>query len=513
MAQTRNSTATRTRSEPDWDLKEADVDLDLVARLPLRWMEEHMVLPIRREGTGVIVAMADHEDVVTRDETARRLGAAVKAVSATREQIAWWLEVLADRDEALELETLAREIPEGHSWDVEAELIEKTTSSAIVDLTTSIIKDAVACRATDIHLVPTRLETRVLYRIDGRLENIAHVDAVLRRPLVSRLKIMANLDISVSHKPQDGRFTTRIGRHIVDVRMAARPTIHDEKIVMRLLNKSAAMVRFGGLGMSPQMEEKLIQMMSDHRGLILATGPTGSGKSTTLYVALHQLRGQGLSIDTIEDPVEVQLNGVGQSDVTQWGGAEPAEMLRSILRQDPDVIMVSEIRDLKVAEVAFHAALSGHLVLSTLHTRDCVGTVTRLRDLGVPQYAIASGLSGVVTQRLARRLCPDCRVRAKTGSVPTGDIPGLTKWEREHDHHISRGCSGCNNRGYRGRVGVFQLLELNPEIQNMILEGARREELEEAAGRTGMRSLLSDGMRHVQQGNASLEEILAVCMS
>lgn len=512
----RNVTTRRTGRRVDHGTRpglgpNTEIDAGLVSLLPREWMEQNQVLPVRMEGDFLVVAMTDPDNPQLQDDVARRTGMIVRPIKAGREELLWWLEILSDRDEAMELETLLGRIPEGLSWDVEGGERDAVADSAIVQLAGSLIREAVISRASDIHLIPTRLEVRVLYRVDGRLEPVARVDKMLQQPLSFRFKIMANLDITDTRRPMDGRFTTRIGKHVLDVRIATRPTIHGEKIVLRLLDKSAVIVRFTGLGMTQAMGDSLQRSVEGRSGLVLITGPTGSGKTTTLYACLHRLRGRGLSIDTIEDPVEYQLTGVGQTDVTPATGLMPIDCLRSVLRQDPDVIMVSEIRDLDIAEVAFQAALSGHLVLSTLHTVDCVGTIVRLLNLGVAPHVISSGLRGIIAQRLVRRLCSECRQPTPFSEALLTEYPWLREWASTASNYRAEGCPHCSNRGYNGRIGIFQVMEIGPEMRDLIMQGAGRDALEAAAMRAGMLPLISDGLRKVRGGVASLEEVMAAC--
>ena len=406
--------------------------------------------------------------------------------------------VIEDVEQDYDLSRLAQELPE-----VE-DLLESEDDAPIIKLINAILTQALREHASDVHIEPFETRSVVRFRIDGRLLDVVEPKRALHAALVSRIKVMATLDISEKRLPQDGRITLRIAGRPVDVRVSTLPTGHGERVVLRLLDKSAGRMDFARLGMDAATLARLKTQIAQPHGIVLVTGPTGSGKSTTLYAALSQMDASATNIMTVEDPIEFDLDGVGQTQVNPRIEMTFARALRSILRQDPDVIMIGEIRDLETAQIAVQASLTGHLVLATLHTNDAASAVTRLVDMGIEPFLLASSLLGVLAQRLARNLCPECRQPHQPDAAETGVLGSA------HTVYRATGCSHCGFTGYRGRSGVYELLTVDEPLRRLIHDGASEQLLRDHAIQHGMLSLRQDGMRKVLAGKTSLEEILRV---
>ncbi len=376
----------------------------------------------------------------------------------------------------------------------------------IVQLVNSVVRQAVEAKASDIHIEPDGNIMRVRFRVDGILREIGTHAISILPSLVSRIKVLANLDISEHRIPQDGRFQTTVGNKQLDLRVSTFPTIAGENVVMRLLDKSQIVLGLEQLGMNPNDLEKLTKFIRKLYGLVLVTGPNGSGKTTTLYSSLNILNSMDKSIATLEDPVEYQLPLVRQTQVDVESGLTFAEGLRFLLRQDPDVIMVGEIRDRDTAEIAVHAALTGHLVLSTLHTNDAVGALTRLVDMGIEPVLISAATIGVIAQRLVRNICTSCRQEYEPSKelMKEFNLPDGTKLYR------GAGCPTCNNTGYTGRTGIFELLQLDDAVRNMLTQKASFEQILGKAREHGMQTLREDGLEKALAGLTTIEEVLRV---
>jgi general secretion pathway protein E len=373
------------------------------------------------------------------------------------------------------------------------DLLESEGDAPIIRMINALLAQALRDQASDIHIEPFEDHSVVRFRLDGTLRDIARPHRALHAAMASRIKIMASLDIAEKRLPQDGRISLRLGGRPVDVRVSTLPTGFGERVVLRLLDKEAARLDLGALGMLPDTLAEVDRVIRQPHGIFLVTGPTGSGKTTTLYAALSRLDAGRTNIMTVEDPVEYHLAGIGQTQVNPRIDMSFARALRAMLRQDPDVIMIGEIRDLETAQIAIQASLTGHLVLATLHTNDAASAVTRLVDMGVEPFLLASSLLAVMAQRLVRRLCDDCR-------QPVGDGP----------RYKPVGCAACGMSGYRGRMGLYELLGVDETLQRLIHAGAAEQQLRQHAAQHGMRSLRDDGMLRVDSGATSLEEVLRV---
>jgi len=374
------------------------------------------------------------------------------------------------------------------------------------DLVDSIIQQGVARRASDIHLEPTENGMNVRFRVDGLLQTADFVPPEARAAVISRIKILGSMDISEHRLPQDGRIKLRHKNQAVDIRVSTMPSLYGEKVVMRLLDLQNAALPLAGTGLPPDYLKEMSRLIRRPQGLIFVTGPTGSGKTSTLYACLNDIISETINIVTIEDPIEYEMTGVTQIGVNDRVGLTFASCLRSVLRQDPDVILVGEVRDLETARIAMQASLTGHLVFATLHTNDAVGAITRLLDMEIPPYLIASSLLAVLAQRLVRVLCPVC----KTTSEPEGAILsqlGLTAGVRFSQ---ATGCDFCRGMGAAGRTGIFELVTVTPTLRHLITTRASEAELREAAGAAGTTSLFEDGLRKVLAGTVSYDELLRV---
>ena len=387
------------------------------------------------------------------------------------------------------------------------EIEEADVSDApIVQLVRSLIEQAIRQRASDIHIEALEEKVRVRYRIDGALYEKMVYDNSLLPAIATRIKIMGGMDISEKRKPQDGRMTVTVDRQEYDIRISSIPTVHGEKIVMRLSSKLSLTREKKQLGLSEEELAHFDHMLSSPYGIIFVTGPTGSGKSTTLYTALSELNKEAVNIVTVEDPVEADIDGINQIQVNPKVDLTFASALRSILRQDPDIIMIGEIRDQETASIAVQASITGHLVVSTMHTNNAVGTLNRIADMGIERYLVADSMIGVIAQRLVRKLCPHCR-KKRLATVEEKRLLRVAP-EAETEVYEPVGCNFCNHTGYFGRIGVFEIMEVNEEIRTLISTNAGTEELIAAAKRNGMRTLRENGIRYVLDGTTSMDEML-----
>lgn len=413
-------------------------------------------------------------------------------------------DLMDDMGEGLDLERLAHEVPET------TDLLESNGDAPIIRLINALLTQAIRESASDIHLEAFEEESIVRLRVDGVLRDVLSPRRELHGALVSRIKVMSKLDIAEKRLPQDGRMSLRVAEHPVDVRVSTLPTQHGERVVLRLLDKQSARLNLEKLGMPKNILATFEGLINKPNGILLVTGPTGSGKTTTLYSGLNRLDRKRLNILTVEDPVEYDLDGVGQTQMNSKIGLTFASGLRSILRQDPDVVLVGEIRDLETAEISVQASLTGHLVLSTLHTNTAVGAVTRLVDMGVEPFLIASSLVGVLAQRLVRTLCPDC----KQLHEPDESERELFRLQNNSTQQIYRakGCVSCDGIGYRGRIGIYELIEMTEGMRRLIHDQASEDEMIKHARKTSQ-SLMHNGFDRVLAGVTTLDEVFRVTQS
>lgn len=412
------------------------------------------------------------------------------------------IDIMDDFGDDLDLNQLADAMPEPE------DLLESTDDAPVIRLINAILTEAVRKNASDVHIEPFENRLAVRYRVDGVMQKLLDPPREIAPLIISRLKVMAEIDIAERRLPQDGRIPLRVAGRPVDIRVSTLPSIHGERVVLRLLDKQAGRLDLENLGMPEVAHVSLARTLTLSHGIILVTGPTGSGKTTTLYAALSRLNTSRSSILTVEDPIEYYIDGIGQTQVNNKVDLDFARGLRAILRQDPDIVMVGEIRDTETADIAVQASLTGHLVLSTLHTNTAIGAVTRLRDMGIEPFLLASSLVGLVAQRLVRTLCPDCK---KLSSTPThAELKILratvSQATNVHTHH---GCDKCNHTGYVGRTGIYEVVEVDEHMRTMIHDGESEQDMEKYA-RTRHPGIQDDGARLVLEGKTSLEEVLRV---
>lgn len=497
-------------------VSDLEIPQDVVELLARKQVESKLILPIGRQARRLRLAMTNPLDYGTIDDVKFRTGLEVTVLIATEADIRQAIEKHYKKD-AIDFELLSKVIPsaevevlpEEREPDTEYnvdDLIRQSEIAPIVRLTNAILADAIKLKASDIHIEPQEREVVVRYRVDGMMKNIFKVGLPVLAPLVSRIKIIGDMDIAVKRRPQDGRSKLKVANQHYDLRISSLPTIFGEKMVIRILDQARAFISLADLGFQGAELEVLTSILSRPQGIILVTGPTGSGKSSTLYGALNHLRSEVINIVTVEDPVEYQLPGINQVQVNERAGITFAAGLRSILRQDPNVVMVGEIRDAETARIAFQAANTGHLVLSTLHTNDAPSAVTRLIDLGIDPFVIASSLLCILAQRLVRRNCPHCLIPDAV------DESVLARMNLSRDEargmRKGQGCEACQFTGYSGRAGIFEMLTINDDLRKLIVRGAADTEIATEARRLGIKDLYGDGLFKVSQGLTSVDELM-----
>jgi general secretion pathway protein E len=482
-------------------------------KLSLRFLRESRLLPIADTPDGLVVAMADPLDRYAEEAIGLVVGRKVQRWVAVPAELEAALDRLygGDSSEAPQEGDAADVTGEFDSLDNDVERLRDLASEApVIRLVNQIVSRAVEARASDIHLEPSENGLKVRFRVDGLLRDIELLPARLRPAVISRVKIMARLNIAERRLPQDGRIKLAVRGTPLDLRVAVTPSLHGEAAVLRILHRESVALEFAALGIGGANLAALLRILERPHGIILVTGPTGSGKTTTLYAALSRLNTPERKILTVEDPIEYQLEGITQIQVQPSIGLDFANVLRSLLRHDPDVMMVGEIRDRETAEIAVQAALTGHLVLSTLHTNSAAGSIARLIDMGVPEYLLASTLTGAMGQRLVRTLCPDCRepfealpeLARELGLDRLGGHSGPVRLWRP------RGCESCHGTGYRGRTTISEVLVSNDGLRRLILKRADARELHQAAGAEGMVEMFADGAAKATAGLTTIEEVL-----
>lgn len=492
------------------------IDRDAVAILPERVARRRTIIPLYYDDDGsVVVAMADPLDIEALDEVEVRASRRAVPVVTTASEIVHAIDkYMAQQDAISEVTELSQilEAEEEEKEEVDARVV-AGADVPVVRLVNQIIKEALLDRASDIHFEPFERDMRVRYRVDGVLHDVMRLPKSARPEITSRIKIMADMNITERRRPQDGRIQLRVDDRPVDLRVASLPTPHGESIVIRVLSQGLAFYSLEDLGMAPDQLAAVDALLHKPYGALLVAGPTGSGKSTTLYAGLTRINDETRKIITVEEPVEYQMAGVTQMAVNNAIGLTFASGLRQILRSDPDVVMIGEVRDPETAETAVRAALTGHLVLSSIHTNDAPSALTRLNDMGVPPYITSSALLGVLAQRLVRRLCPDCKQRVKDPDAAAAAQLGMDlKSAAKLKPYGPVGCDKCLKTGYRGRVGIFELMPFDDEIRKLFLHDAPAEALGCLAKERGMRTLREDAFEKVAAGITSLEEVARVVM-
>jgi type IV pilus assembly protein PilB len=511
---------------PSTSLSQLDIDTDVVSLVPAPIARKYEVLAIKREGDALTLAMSDPTNVFALDDVAFMTGLTVVPVVAPQSAIRKAFEQHYEA-QASGLASVISEMAQTALGDVEVvegeeedwaradvfELKESADEPPVVRLINMILVDAIRRGASDIHLEPYEKVFRVRFRIDGVLHEIMTPPKRLEAALTSRVKIMASLDIAERRLPQDGRIKLRYNQREIDFRVSTLPTIFGEKTVMRILDKDSLQLDLAMLGFDAWSLEQFTRAIHQPYGMILITGPTGSGKTTTLYSAIHTINSPDVNIMTAEDPVEYNLKGVNQVQVNEGIGRTFAAALRSFLRQDPDIILVGETRDLETAQIGIRAALTGHLVLTTLHTNDCPSTVARLLDMGIPPFLVSSALTLILAQRLGRKICKDCKQpydADEESLVPYGHVPqGLGAVQ----FYKGKGCHTCSFTGMKGRVAIYEVMPITDELREMILRNAPTAEIRELALSQGMKTLRQNALQKVLDGVTTIEEVLRVTVS
>ncbi len=497
------------------DIAFLNPDLSVSEKITRKFLKKNLIVPLKPENKPPVIALNDPSDLSYVDEVAMHVGFGDYTLAlATRAQILSAVNMIFDQD-GHNVQKLMDDIEDDeflHIEDIEhtADLLDDTSDAPVIRLVNQMISQSVKAGASDIHIEPFQDELVVRYRIDGILYPMMTPPKMFQSSLISRVKVMAKMNIAEKRIPQDGRAQVCLGNQEIDMRISTVPTNFGERLVIRLLNKSGSFMQISEFGLSHENERHLHDIFRQNHGIVLVTGPTGSGKTTTLYAGLSEINTPDRSIITVEDPVEYNLKGVGQIQVNRKTGLTFARGLRSIVRQDPDVILIGEIRDIETAEIAIQSALTGHLVFSTLHTNDAPGAVTRLVDLGVEPYLITSSVNHVIAQRLVRVLCPHCREEFTLSHADLSSFEstnGLSPGQKVFSH---KGCPKCFNTGYLGRQAVMEILPLDEELKSLILETSDANLIKEAAVRKGMKTLRSDGLTKVAQGITSLGEVLRV---
>jgi general secretion pathway protein E len=478
-----------------------------------RFIRENLVIPLELKQNTLKVVMANADDEGTIDALRVATSADVEAYSADPKAVSDYIAKFYGQ-EAQNINKLVEDMGEGGFEFIREEeedvghLKDLASEAPIIRLVNLVLTRAVESRASDVHIEPFEDELKVRYRIDGVLHQTESTPKKLQAAIISRIKIMAKLNIAERRLPQDGRIKLKVADTEVDLRVSTIPTLHGESVVMRILHKEGISIDLDLLGFPPHTLSHFNQLITKPNGIVLVTGPTGSGKTTTLYGALDKINSSDVKIITVEDPVEYQLKGVNQIQVKPQIGLNFANTLRHIVRQDPDIIMIGEIRDLETAEIAIQSALTGHLVFSTLHTNDAPSAITRLLDMGVENFLLSSTVRGILAQRLVRVICPACKERDlsianRDELVKLGISPDIALYR-------GKGCEQCASTGYYGRFGIFELLLVDDEIRRLILKSADANQLREIARKNGMRTLLEDGAEKIKAGATTLSEVLRV---
>ncbi len=541
---------------PSINLSEYEIDPAVIRLVPAEMASKYLMIPVARMGATLTIAMADPSNIFAIDDikfmTGYNVDVVVASESSILDAIAKYYsgkgqvvreKTFAPQSVSTVLQpkdfTIGEEEEEDEGFDMEDaptvdvdefdkivgsaldnietveeqedEEIVKEVDAPIVKLVNGIFINAIKQGASDIHIEPYENSLRVRYRIDGVLYNVMNLPIKIKNALTSRVKIMSKLDIAERRLPQDGRIKLKLGRkREIDFRVSTLPCLFGEKTVLRILDKSNLQIDMTKLGFEEDQLKDFMEAIEKPYGMVLVTGPTGSGKTTTLYSALNHLNKPGINIMTAEDPVEYNFHGINQVQVREEIGLTFASALRSFLRQDPDIIMVGEIRDFETAEIAVKAALTGHMVLSTLHTNDAPSTVTRLLNMGIEPFLVSSSVVLILAQRLARKICPNCKVEEK---VPKEGLlkVGFTEEEvKDLKVFKGKGCPSCNNSGYKGRVALYEVMPIKEELKELILEGASSQEIKRSAIRLGMKTLRRSGLNKVKEGITSIEEVLRV---
>ncbi|MBA7649396.1 Type II secretion system protein E [subsurface metagenome] len=504
------------------DIPEKLVPPEFIEAVPATYAQHHYLIGIKHEGGDgeLTVVLSRPLDTNALDNVSKMTGMPVKAAVATRTTITAAIDiayeqrttVIEEVAEELDSQNLDQLVDEVATSD---DLLDVVNRPPVIRLVNDILFRALQLRASDIHVHPYETKIQIRYRIDGILYDTLSLNRNVLPLIVSRIKVMAGMDIAERRMPQDGRCSVRLGQREVDLRVSTVPTSYGERSVLRLLHKSTGLFTLDELGLWEDDLKKFDSMLNRSHGVIFVTGPTGSGKSTTLYACLNRINSAEKNIMTIEDPIEYQLEGISQMQVASKKGVTFVNALRHVLRQDPDVIMVGEVRDVETARMVIQSSLTGHLVFSTVHTNDSAGTVSRLLDLGVEPYLASSSLIAIMAQRLVRKVCPDCREEYHPSEhelreLGVGDVEALDASGTGHKFYVGAGCDKCFQTGYRGRTGVYELMLINEEIQDLIYKREAAGAIKRAALNAGLQTLRMDGGRKVLAGITTIAEVLRV---
>ena len=497
-------------------LKPDGVESSLVAQIPIGVAKKYQFVPIQQKGDTIVVATAHPLDLQTIDELHFLLKKKIRLIAAPEHEVLRIINLLydleTDNPEQV-VQGLAGEDEEGKlllELEEVEDLLDDASEAPVIKLVNLFLSQAIRARASDIHIEPYQKEVNVRYRIDGVLYNMHALPRRFQSAITSRVKIMAKLDIAEKRLPQDGRIMIKIADKDVDIRVSVIPTTFGERIVLRLLDKRSIFYSLEEIGLSSDKLDVMNRLIRGANGIILVTGPTGSGKTTTLYGALDKINSPDKNIITIEDPVEYQLQGIGQIHVNPKIGLTFANGLRSIVRQDPDVILVGEIRDLETAEISIHAALTGHLVFSTLHTNDAAGAVTRLIDMGIEPFLVASSVVAIIAQRLVRVICPSCKEPYKPEQALLKEVGLTSSRTNKKMLYRGKGCPECLDTGYRGRTGIYEILKVDDAIRSLVLKTSDSATIKAEGVQRAMTTLRDDGIRKVLEGTTTIEEVLRV---
>jgi len=500
---------------PPIELSRFKISEELIKIVPPHYARKYKVVPVGKISSTLTVAMSDPLNIFALDDLQRLTGLEINPVLSSSQDIEAAIarlyqesakeeiETILDKDSSSHLELVQEDKTPGEE---QAVVLQEVKEGPVVKITNFILRSSIEEHASDVLIEPMEKSTRIRFRIDGILQEREAPPLAMQPLIASRIKVVANLDIAEHRLPQDGRFRMRVGNRDVDFRVSIVPSVLGEKVALRVLDKSQALLDLGALGFEEDTIERVKQVATRPHGMIISCGPTGCGKTTTLYSILKYIDSPEKNIITVEDPIEYELKGINQVQVRSEVGLTFASSLRSILRQDPDIVMVGEVRDFETVDIAIKAALTGHLVLTTIHTTTACGSVTRLINMGVEPFLVTSSLLGVFAQRLVRKLCNECREEVEIPDY-LRKILGLDKNAKAYK---ARGCKRCNNNGYRGRVGLCEFLMLTDEMKSLILRSAGESALKEKARQEGMRTLREEGVIKLKKGITSLEEVLRV---
>lgn len=499
---------------PSINLSEFEIDADVIRQIPPEVAQKYQIVPVNRAGSTLIVAMNDPSNIFAIDDIKFMTGFNVEVVVATESSIKTAIDQYYDQSASLadvmgDLDDIDLELVDDDD-DVDVRELERATEDApVVKLVNLILTDAIKKKASDIHIEPYEKSFRVRYRIDGVLYESMKPPMKLRAAIISRLKIMAEMDIAERRLPQDGRIKIKLpGGKDMDYRVSCLPTLFGEKMVLRLLDKSNLQLDMTKLGYEEAPLKWFKEAIHKPFGMVLVTGPTGSGKTVSLYSALAELNDSTLNISTAEDPVEFNFAGINQVHMHEEIGLNFANALRSFLRQDPDIIMIGEIRDFETAEIGVKAALTGHLVLSTLHTNDAPSTISRMLNMGIEPFLVASAVNLITAQRLGRRVCSECKEVEDISKQALLDAGVSPEEVDEYVCYKGQGCSTCNNTGYKGRVGIYQVMPMFEEIRELVLAGANTAEIKRESMRLGVKTMRQSALSKLKEGVTSFEEVL-----